>query len=76
MSKADKLFKELGFEYYDNFNHDYIYAERYIERNYYFDKLEQRVVIDCDSKTFFIEHGTTDVFEAINRKIKELGLNE
>ena len=73
---ADEMFEELGFDYFDNYNHDYIYGGRLLKREKYEEPLEQRIVIDCDTQTVEIDHGTPDIFPIINKKIDELGMKE
>lgn len=80
MSKADKMFEELGFEKWDNpspINYNRVYYKKYRE----IDNLTTTIVFDLSDQRYWKYHDKRDfmvVFDthqhlAIHEKIKELG---
>lgn len=70
MSKADEMFKELGFN-----KNEGLYEIQYIARDNQitFDKRNNTIVVCSDD---YDDKITMQELQAINEKIKELGWNE
>ena len=80
MSKADEMFKELGYEKQEIYYNSDIDTIKYLRPG----KYSSNVELKFNGKTVVVYFGennsagniTMDILQAINEKVKELGWNE
>lgn len=79
-SKADEMFRKLGYEKETIYYHLEVMEIQYIRKN---DKWASNIIFNLENKTFLVYYGereagniTIELLQAINTKVKELGWNE